>query len=206
MIVREGWPYIIGALLPALVGAWLHLWPVSLAGLGLAFFFAYFFRDPDRVIPDDERAIVSPADGRVVALTALDPNDPRSPVRLSIFLSPFDVHVNRAPMAGRIVAIHHRPGRFLPAMRAEASAENEQTEIRIVGERMELILRQIAGILARRIVCWKRAGDLVHKGERIGVIKFGSRTDLVLPPDVEVLVRVGDRVLGGSTILARIRE
>ncbi len=205
MIVRDGWPYIAGALLPALVGTWLHLWPVSLVGLGLTLFFAYFFRDPDRTIPDDERAIVSPADGRVVAVTALDPNDPRSPVRLSIFLSPFDVHVNRAPMAGRIAAVHHRRGRFLPALRAEASVENEQTEIRIVGEHAELILRQIAGILARRIVCWKRAGDFVHKGERIGVIKFGSRTDLILPPDVEILVRVGDRVLGGSTILARIR-
>ncbi|MCS6816798.1 MAG: phosphatidylserine decarboxylase family protein [Blastocatellia bacterium] len=206
MIVREGWPYIAGASLPALIGAWLHIWPLVLGGLGLALFFAYFFRDPDRTPPEDERAIVSPADGRVVALTKLDPNDPRSPTRLSIFLSPLDVHVNRAPMTGRIVELRHRPGRFLPAMRAEASIENEQTEIRILGAHTEVVLKQIAGIFARRIVCWKRSGDLVHRGERIGLIKFGSRTDLLLPSDVEVLVRVGDRVRGGSTIVARIRE
>jgi phosphatidylserine decarboxylase len=179
---------------------------MGIGGIGLTLFFAYFFRDPDRAIPEDERAIVSPADGRVVALAKLDPSDPRSPTRLSIFLSPWDVHVNRAPMTGRIVELRHRSGRFLPAMRAEASLENEQTEIRIVGAHTELVLKQIAGILARRIVCWKRPGDLVHRGERIGLIKFGSRTDLILPPDVDVLVRVGDRVRGGSTIVARIRE
>lgn len=206
MIVRDGWPYIVGSLSIALIGAWLHLWPMGIGGIGLTLFFAYFFRDPDRAIPEDERAIVSPADGRVVALAKLDPSDPRSPTRLSIFLSPWDVHVNRAPMTGRIVELRHRSGRFLPAMRAEASLENEQTEIRIVGAHTELVLKQIAGILARRIVCWKRPGDLVHRGERIGLIKFGSRTDLILPPDVDVLVRVGDRVRGGSTIVARIRE
>jgi len=206
VIVRDGWPYIASALAVALIGVWLHFWPIGLVGLSLALFFAYFFRDPERAIPEDERAIVSPADGRVVALTKLDPNDPRSPTRLSIFLSPLDVHVNRAPMTGRIVELRHRPGRFLPAMRAEASVENEQTEIRIVGAHAELILKQIAGILARRIVCWKRPGDVVHRGERIGLIKFGSRTDLILPPNVLVLVRVGDRVRGGSTIVARIRE
>ncbi len=206
MIVRDGWPYIIAALFPAFMGLWLGLWLVFVVGLGLALFLAYFFRDPDRAIPDDERAIVSPADGRVVALAPLELSDPRSPVRISIFLSPLDVHVNRAPMTGRIAAVHHRPGRFLPAMKAEASVANEQTEIRIAGERADLVLKQIAGILARRIVCWKRPGDLVQRGERIGVIKFGSRTDLILPPDVEVLVRVGDRVLGGSTIIARFKE
>jgi len=206
VIVRDGWPYIVGSLSIALIGAWLPLWPMGIGGIGLTLFFAYFFRDPDRAIPEDERAIVSPADGRVVALAKLDPSDPRSPTRLSIFLSPWDVHVNRAPMTGRIVELRHRSGRFLPAMRAEASLENEQTEIRIVGAHTELVLKQIAGILARRIVCWKRPGDLVHRGERIGLIKFGSRTDLILPPDVDVLVRVGDRVRGGSTIVARIRE
>jgi phosphatidylserine decarboxylase len=206
VIVREGWPYITAAVVPAVVGLWLGLWLMGVLGLGLAFFLAYFFRDPDRTIPDDERAIVSPADGRVVALAPLEPRDPRSPVRISIFLSPLDVHVNRAPMTGRIAAIHYRPGRFLPALKAEASVVNEQTEIRIAGERADLVLKQIAGILARRIVCWKRPGDLVRRGERIGMIKFGSRTDLLLPPDVEVLVRVGDRVLGGSTILARFQE
>ncbi len=206
MIVRDGWPYIVGALSVALIGVWLHLWPIGVGGLGLAFFFAYFFRDPDRAIPEDERAIVSPADGRVVALTKLDPSDPRSPTRLSIFLSPLDVHVNRAPMTGRIVELRHRSGRFLPALRAEASAQNEQTEIRILGAHTEVVLKQIAGIVARRIVCWKRPGDLVQRGERIGLIKFGSRTDLILPPDVVLLVRVGDRVRGGSTIVARIRE
>lgn len=206
MIVRDGWPYIIAALFPAFLGLWLGLWLMGVGGLGLALFFAYFFRDPDRAIPDDECAIVSPADGRVVALAPLEPRDPRSPVRISIFLSPLDVHVNRAPMTGRIAAVHHRPGRFLPAMKAEASVANEQTEIRIAGERADLVLKQIAGILARRIVCWKRPGDLVQRGERIGVIKFGSRTDLILPSDVEVLVRVGDRVLGGSTIIARFTK
>ncbi len=206
MIVRDGWPYILSALGIALLGAGLRLWPVILGGITLGLFFAYFFRDPEREIPEDERAIVSPADGRIVAVAKLDPSDPRSPTRISIFLSPLDVHVNRAPMTGRIAEVTYHKGCFLPAMRDEASVRNEQTEIRIVGERIELVLKQIAGILARRIVLWKRAGDPVQQGERIGLIAFGSRTDLLLPPSVEVLVRVGDRVRGGSTILARIPE
>jgi len=206
MIVRDGYPYVI--VLAGISAATLSagLWVITIIGTLLTAFMAYFFRDPEREIPVDELAIVSPADGRVVHIVSLDPGQPTSPTRISIFLSPFDVHVNRSPIAGRIADLSYRQGQFRPAMKEEASLLNEQTEIRIEGEKIQLVVKQIAGILARRVVCWKRSGEWVEKGERIGLIKFGSRTDVILPPEAEVRVRVGDRVLGGSSVIARIKR
>ena len=206
MVARDSYPVIFaGATLTALFYGFDFplLALVFLLGTGFA---VWFFRDPERPIPTDEAAIVSPADGKVVRIASLDPSDPRAGTSLSIFLSPLDVHVNRSPIAGRITEVHHRPGSFRPAMKAEASVVNEQTLITISGERAQVIVKQIAGILARRIVCWKRVGETVQKGERIGLIRFGSRADVILPPETEIVVRPGDRVRAGSSIIARIRS
>jgi phosphatidylserine decarboxylase len=133
------------------------------------------------------------------------PAQPDSPNVVSIFLSPLDVHINRAPIAGEITAVTYTRGRFLIATHKDASLVNEQNALTIRGERLTVVCRQIAGVLARRIVCWKRAGERVRLGERFGLIKFSSRTDVVLPPEVEVTVRVGDRVRGGTSIIGRLR-
>ncbi|HXF05214.1 MAG TPA: phosphatidylserine decarboxylase family protein [Blastocatellia bacterium] len=206
MVARDGYPVLLAgvgltSLFYALDFPWIAL--VFLLGTG---FVAWFFRDPERPIPADEAAIVSPADGKVVRIASLDPSNPRAGRILSIFLSPLDVHVNRSPIAGRITDVQHHPGSFRPAMKDEASVVNEQTVITISGEKTEVIVKQIAGILARRIVCWKRVGETVQKGERIGLIKFGSRADVILSPDTEIVVRPGDRVRAGSSIIARIQS
>jgi phosphatidylserine decarboxylase len=205
MIVRDGYPYVIISAAVSFALLALGLWPVAVVGFVLTAFFAYFFRDPKREIPADDRAIVSPADGKVVRIAKLDPADSNSATQVSIFLSPLDVHVNRSPISGRVTHLNYRPGEFRPAMKDEASVVNEQTEIRIEGARTQLVVKQIAGILARRIVCWKHTGDKVEKGERIGLIKFGSRTDVILPAEIEVIVRVGDRVSGGTSVIARMK-
>jgi phosphatidylserine decarboxylase len=171
----------------------------------LALFMAYFFRDPERASLAEQDIVVSPADGRVTRVARVIPEDPQSPTVVSIFLSVFDVHVNRAPIAGEIVDVAYTKGRFMIATREEASVVNEQNALTIRGERMTIVCKQIAGVLARRIVCWKRRGERVALGERFGLIKFSSRTDLVLPPEVEVSVRVGDRVRGAVSIIGRLR-
>lgn len=168
----------------------------------LGLFVAYFFRDPPRAIPADPAAVVSPADGRVVEIVD-ETFDGRSGRRISIFLSIWDVHVNRAPVEGRIVGVEHRPGRFYAALRARASAENEQNVIRIRSPRGDMAFKQIAGWIARRVLCWKAEGDPVALGERIGMIRFGSRVDVWLPPEAEIVVRRGQHVLAGRDLLAR---
>ncbi len=165
---------------------------------------AYFFRDPKRHAPQDASIVVAPADGRVTRVRKIAPNDESSPTLVSIFLSPLDVHINRAPIAGTIRDITYAKGRFLMATREASSLVNEQNSLTIEGAQITVVCKQIAGVLARRIVCWKRAGDTVELGERFGLIKFSSRTDLVLPPEVSVLVREGERVRGGETIIGRI--
>jgi phosphatidylserine decarboxylase len=166
---------------------------------------AYFFRDPQRSTPVADASIVlAPADGRITRVRRLTPDDARSHVIVSIFLSPLDVHINRAPIAGTIRDVTYARGRFLMATREEASLVNEQNALTIEGPRMTIICKQIAGVLARRIICWKRAGDSVALGERFGLIKFSSRTDLVLPPEVEILAHEGMRVRGGETIIGRL--
>lgn len=201
-MVKDGYkfaatPLVLG--MAAMLFHWNWLGGVLLV---LGVFVLYFFRDPDRTPPSDPDLIVSPADGRVMEVVeeALGKIAGR---RISIFLSIFDVHVNRAPVAGRITAIVYRKGRFYAAMRARASAENEQNEIHISTERGEVVFKQIAGWVARRIVCWKTVGDSVTRGERVGMIRFGSRVDIWVPDRVEILARPGQQVAGGSSILAR---
>lgn len=205
MFVRDAIPWVLVPLAAAVVAAsvfgwwWLAL-PLAL----LAAFMAYFFRDPQRIAPTDAGLVVSPADGRVTRIEKADTADAKSATIVSIFLSPFDVHINRAPIAGEVVEVKYREGRFMIATRDEASLVNEQNSLTIRGERITVTCTQIAGVLARRIVCWKRAGDRLTLGERFGLIKFGSRTDLLMPGEVEVLVKVGERVRGGISIIGRI--
>jgi phosphatidylserine decarboxylase len=165
---------------------------------------AYFFRDPKRVPPADPLLVVSPADGRVTRVRQIAEGDQPTATLVSIFLSPFDVHINRAPIAGEITNIVYTRGKFLMATDQNASLVNEQNALTIKGERITVVCKQIAGILARRIICWKRAGEQVSLGERFGLIKFSSRTDILLPSQVEVLIHEGARVRGGVTIIGRI--
>jgi phosphatidylserine decarboxylase len=167
----------------------------------LAAFCLYFFRDPERAIPDGAVA-VSPADGKVVAIRTDDP----SSARISIFLNIFDVHVNRAPIAGAITNIEYTKGQFLVASREVASSQNERNTMTIEGQGSRVAFSQIAGLIARRIVCYKKPGDQVSKGERVGLIKFGSRVDVFLGPEWEITVTPGQHVAGGSSILARRRS
>lgn len=204
-MIRDGIPFVLVPLAAALLAALTGYWYVAVPLLLLALFMAYFFRDPERAPLSEQNIIVAPADGRVTRVAQVIPNDAQSPQVVSIFLSVFDVHVNRAPIAGEIVDVAYTKGRFMIATREEASVVNEQNALTIRGERMTVVCKQIAGVLARRIVCWKRKGEKVDLGERFGLIKFSSRTDLVLPPEVEVSVRVGDRVRGGVSVIGRLR-
>ena len=205
-IAREGLLYIA---IPAIVGGLLFLlgyWPVALLFIIAAAFMLYFFRDPERQIPSDPNLVVSPADGRVTRVSALVPEQGGSATLVSIFLSPLDVHINRSPIAGLITDVSYTKGKFLMATDERASLVNEQNALTIEGDNLNVVCKQIAGILARRIVCWKKAGDRVALGERIGLIKFSSRTDVVLPENVTVTVTEGMKVRGGTTIIGRIQR
>ena len=204
-IVRDGIPFILPPSLLAVILLAFGYWYVALFFIVIAGFMAYFFRDPDRVLPSEPNVIVAPADGRVTRVESLAASSDDSPTLISIFLSPLDVHINRAPIAGRITDVSYTKGKFLMATDKSASQVNEQNSLTIEGDRITIVCKQIAGILARRIVCWKRNGEQVKRGERFGLIKFGSRTDVVLPGSVEVLVTEGMRVFGGSTIIGRMR-
>jgi phosphatidylserine decarboxylase len=175
---------------------------VVLAGLGLFVF--YFFRDPERAIPAEAGAVVSPADGRVVVVTK-ETNAGRPGNRLSIFLAIWNVHVNRAPAAGTITKLQYKPGKFLAAWAEKASLQNEQNVFTLASEHGEIVLKQIAGWVARRVVSWKKQGETVARGERIGLVRFGSRVDLWLPESAEIAVKVGESVKGGATIVARMQ-
>ncbi len=183
----------------------LGFWPVALLFGIISAFMAFFFRDPKRQPPTDPDVVVAPADGRVTRVKPLNDGSERSATLVSIFLSPLDVHINRAPIAGQITDVSYTRGKFLMATDKKASLVNEQNALTIEGEKITVVCKQIAGILARRIVCWKRAGERVALGERFGLIKFGSRTDVLLPETVEVLVTEGKRVKGGTSIIGRIR-
>src|SRR5580692_5451476 len=201
-MVKEG--YYFGLPLLVLGGAaYLTQWTITAVILVcLALFVFSFFRDPERVIPDAPGAIVSPGDGRVVVVT--DEEDAGRPgKRISIFLAVWNVHVNRAPAAGVITRMEYRPGKFLAAMRERASMENEQNVFTLSTDAGEMVFKQIAGLIARRVVSWKREGERVARGERIGLVRFGSRVDVWLPKDAEILVKVGENVKGGSSVLAR---
>ena len=201
-MVKDGYKFAAGPLLVGIVAIVFHwLWLGGVL-IFLGLFVTFFFRDPQRTPPPDPDTIVSPADGRVMEVVE-EPLNGKPGRRISVFLSIFDVHVNRSPVAGRITAIEYRTGKFYAAMRGRASAENEQNAFYVQSDRGEVVFKQIAGWIARRIVCWKAVGDSVVRGERVGMIRFGSRTDIWLPEGVEILVRSGQHVAGGTSILAR---
>ena len=202
-IVRESIPYIVVPLVLSVAAAIFGFWYIALFFFFIALFMAYFFRDPKRVPPDDPDVVVSPADGRVTRIDSVAA-EAGAPTLISIFLSPLDVHINRSPIPGKIVDIVYSPGKFLMATNERASLVNEQNALTIEGEKITVLCKQIAGILARRIVCWKVKGDRVKLGERFGMIKFSSRTDVLLPANVKVTVAEGDRVRGGITVIGRI--
>jgi phosphatidylserine decarboxylase len=201
-VVKEGYIFAAGPILLAALGFNLRWYVPAAVLLLLGAFILYFFRDPDRTIPTDPAAVVSPADGRVLEVVeeALGERPGR---RISIFLAIWNVHVNRSPLAGRFAQIQYRPGRFHMAMKEAASSENEQNIIHVETPRGEIVFKQIAGLIARRVVLWKKVGDQVERGERIGIVRFGSRMDLWLPLEAQIVVKPGDHVAGGSSILAR---
>lgn len=206
-IVREGLPFVAGAGAAA-VAAGLAGWSIPALVLSAGTLFtAWFFRNPARVPPAGQGVVVSPGDGRVIAVEEED--EPRflkdRGIRISIFLNVFDVHVNRVPCDGTLADIAYQPGRFLAANRPEATLHNEQNALMIrTAEGHKLLCVQVAGLIARRIVCWARPGETVHRGERYGLIRFGSRMDTFLPRGSKVCVKVGDRVKGGETVLAEL--
>lgn len=204
-IAREGIIYVLVPGVLAVIGFFLGFWPVGILFALVAAFMAFFFRDPGRQPPTDVDVVVAPADGRVTRVSRIHVEVADSPTLVSIFLSPLDVHINRAPIAGEVTDVSYTRGKFLMATKEQASLVNEQNALTIQGEKITVVCKQIAGILARRIVCWKRPGERVKLGERFGLIKFSSRTDLLLPPNVQVLVAEGARVRGGITIIGRIR-
>jgi phosphatidylserine decarboxylase len=200
-MVKEGYYFGLPPLALGAAALFLRWDIVSGILFCLAAFVFTFFRDPERVIPDVPGAIVAPADGRIVVVA--DEHNARRPgKRISIFLAIWNVHVNRSPAAGTITNLQYCPGKFSAAMRESASAGNEQNVITLATDSGEITFKQIAGFIARRVVCWKKAGDRVARGERIGLVRFGSRADLWLPRDSELLVTVGDHVKGGSSVVA----
>jgi phosphatidylserine decarboxylase len=201
MIVRDAYRFLVPLGIFAVLAFILGFFFSGLLVSGLFVFVAFFFRNPPRTIPDDPRLIVSPADGKVVRVERVG-----NVTRMSIFLSLFNVHVNRSPIAGRIEAVEYKPGKFLVAFNEKASAENERNIVMVRNGSITIVFTQIAGIVARRIVFWKRAGDTVDKGELVGLIRFGSRVDVLFPAGTEATVKVGDRVKGGSTAIGIIKE
>ena len=200
-MVKDGFRFALPPLLIGIVLMILRWWWGAIF-LALGLFVLYFFRDPKRRIPTEPGAVVSPADGRVVEI-ADEPLDGRAGRRISIFLSVFDVHVNRAPVAGQVRRIDYHAGKFLAAWKEKASSANEQNSITIATPAGEMRFKQIAGWVARRILCWTRIGDEVTLGQRIGMIRFGSRVDVWLPAEAEILVQRGQHVAGGATQIAR---
>ena len=206
LIDRAGLPFILAAVILAGVAGWGAGRGWSVPFLVLAAFFVFFFRDPGRTVPTGPGLVVSPADGRVlIAGGAPGPGAPEGDWRqISIFLSPLDVHVNRTPVEGAVTHVEYHAGSFLPAYKVEAGHLNEWTEVWFERAGRPIVCRQIVGVLARRIVCRLKPGDRVERGQRFGVMKFGSRIDLFVPLDAEILVKPGDRVVAGETVLARV--
>ena len=204
-MVRDGYFYGLGfvgaaLLVHALTGSWAWALPALL----LAAFFLWFFRDPHRLVPEEPGLIVSPADGKVTEIVRIQtPEGER--IRLSIFLSVFDVHVNRSPIAGTVTDVRYQKGQYLNALNPASAEKNEQNKVTVRGEGLEVTFKQIAGLLARRIVFVPKKGDLVARGQRVGLIKFGSRVDVLVPGQANLRVALGQRVKGGSSILAQVR-
>lgn len=200
-MVRDGYYYALPLLLAALLIGWLASPPWAVPACLLAVFCLWFFRDPERTVPGTPGAIVSPGDGKVTAVTSVLLNGAEH-LRISIFLNVFNVHVNRSPIGGVIREVRYQKGKFLNAMAPNSANENEQNIVTVEGKGHSVTFSQIAGLIARRIVFTKKVGDTVRRGDRVGLIKFGSRVDVVMPPNVTVAVKVGDHVKGASSILA----
>src|SRR5205823_7066018 len=200
-MVRDAYYYSVPLLAAAVVVGWLTSPVWALPALVFAGFFLWFFRDPERAIAQAAGAIVSRADGKVTDVSSTTVNGTRC-ARISIFLSVFDVHVNRSPASGVIRDVRYQPGSFLNAMGARCAEVNEQNIVTVEGDGQTVIFKQIAGLLARRIVFNKKIGDRVQRGERVGMIKFGSRVDVILDASSSLQVKLGDREIGGSSILA----
>jgi phosphatidylserine decarboxylase len=200
MIVKDAIRFLIPLLVSATIAFILGLYLATALVMLLAVFVAFFFRNPKREIPADPNAIVSPADGRVVRVERVG-----DVTQMSIFLSIFDVHINRCPIAGRIEAMDYKKGKFKAAFNHAASVENERNVITVAQGNIKLVFTQIAGLIARRIVCWKKVGDSVAKGEPIGLIRFGSRVDMLFPAGTEATVQAGMRVRAGSSVVGFIK-
>jgi phosphatidylserine decarboxylase len=199
---------IFAVIFALLALAWALGWPILIGiGLLLLVFCINFFRDPEREVPQAPDAVVSAADGTVADIMEVDENEflKTRCLRVGVFLSVFDVHVNRAPIAGKVSFVRHFPGLFLDARLPECSVKNEAMAWAFEGERATLFVRQITGAIARRIVPWSKLGEVLAKGERFGMIRFGSRTEVYLPLNAEVLVAVGDKVKGGSSVIAKLK-
>ena len=207
-IDSAGFPFIAGALLVGLLVGAIGSWLLALPWLVLAAFFLFFFRDPHRVSPSTAAAVLSPADGRVLVAgpAVADSAPPGSWQQVSIFLSPMDVHVNRIPASGTVTQVSFKPGRFLPAYKHDAGSANERSEIWIDHHGQLVVARQIVGMLARRVVCRVAAGTEVRAGDRFGIMKFGSRMDVFVPLDATILVKVGESVRGGETVIAMLHS
>jgi phosphatidylserine decarboxylase len=201
MIVKDAYRFLVPLLISAVLAAFFGLYLATFLVLFLAVFVAFFFRNPTREIPPDPRALVSPADGIVKVVERVG-----NVTKISIFLSIFDVHVNRSPIAGRIEVIDYKRGKFMAAWKPEASVENERNVIMVSQGNLKVVFTQIAGLVARRIVCWKKVGDTVAKGELIGLIRFGSRVDVLFPAGAEATVERGMRVYGGSSVIGIMKE
>ena len=196
-MIKDAYRFLIPLVVLGVLLVLLHLAPIAVIPFALALFTAFFFRNPSRMIPPGDNIIVSPADGKVVRIA----KDGSGGQCISIFLSIFNVHVNRSPISGCLKGLEYRRGKFKAAFEDEASVVNEQNILTIEGKNIQVTFKQIAGLIARRVVCWKTPGDPLEKGELVGLIRFGSRVDVLLPENVNIKVRVGDRVRGGSSIL-----
>ncbi|MCS7215306.1 MAG: phosphatidylserine decarboxylase family protein [Thermodesulfovibrio sp.] len=205
MIRKEGLPYIGGALFLSSFFYLLRLEPLTIAFVILSLFFLYFFRDPERTIPADPNVVVSPADGKIISIRQNSIGlCPEEYTEISIFMSPFDVHVNRIPFDGIVKKVVYTPGKFFSAFKERAYRENENIKVTIKTQHGDIVVRQVAGIIARRAVCWIKEGDTLHKGERFGMIKFSSRVDICLPSSFKILIKEGDKVKAGKTVIASL--
>lgn len=208
-IDRAGYPFISGTVALAIAAALTIGFAGAVPLMVLAAFFTFFFRDPDRVSPQDARAVLAPADGRVLVAGPADPTAAPSDgsvawLQVGIFLSPMDVHVNRSPVSGRVMRVDFRKGKFLPAYHRDAAATNERSEVWVDHHGQPIVFRQIVGILARRVVCRVEPGTHLKAGERVGIMKFGSRMDVFVPTSATLRVSVGDAVIGGVTVIATL--
>ena len=219
----EGYPFLFGSFLVTVIAALLLFWSwrtggsaglVSSLFISLCFlicltaFMAYFFRDPERIVPEGKGLFVSPADGNVILVKDVYEKDylQADTKEISIFMSPLNVHVNRAPCDGKVTHVKHTPGQFMAAYKDDASIKNENIVMALEGEQGRVLVRQVAGFVARRAVCRVKPGDLLKRGERYGMIKFGSRLDVYLPVDAQILVKPGDKVLAGETVIAAVHR